>query len=75
MNNCLLRLPGSINSKTKMEVKVKQRWNGIRPDIKYVYANFLAYLIDNKNTRQYQDWSRNRHNRMDWIEYCKKGKL
>jgi hypothetical protein len=77
MNNCLLRVPGTINSKTKIEVKVKQRWNGIRPDIKYVYANFIAYLIDNQESvegskQQYRDWSRNRYNRMDWAEYCRK---
>jgi hypothetical protein len=77
MNNCLLRVPGTINSKTKIEVKVKQRWNGIRPDIKYVYANFIAYLIDNQESvegskQQYRDWSRNRYNRMDWTEYCRK---
>ena len=77
MNNYLLRVPGSINSKTKIGVKVKQRWNGIRPDIKYVYANFIAYLIDKQESvegskQQYRDWSRNRYNRMDWAEYCRK---
>lgn len=70
LNNCLLRVPGSINSKTKTEVKVKQRWNGIRPNIKYVYPNFLAYLID-KNNEEREDWSTHR---MDWIEYCKGAK-
>ena len=77
MNNCLLRVPGSINSKTKIEIKVKQRWNGIRPDIKYVYANFLAYLIDNRNNevskQKHRQVTNNRHTGMDWIEYCKKG--
>jgi hypothetical protein len=71
MNNCLLRVPGSINSKTKTEVKVKQRWNGDRPDIKYVYADFIAYLIDRSNDNHVR--CRNYNKRMDWIEYCKKG--
>ena len=72
LNNCLLRVPGSINVGSKTEVKVKQTWNGIRPHIKYVYPNFLAYLIDKTNEER-EDWSKNPH-RMNWIEYCKGAK-
>jgi hypothetical protein len=34
--NCMIRIPGSFNSKngTKEEVKIIQRWNGFRPSIK-----------------------------------------
>ena len=34
-NNCMLRIPGSINSKNGETVKVIQKWDGIRPEINY----------------------------------------
>src|SRR5207302_5608522 len=34
MNNYLLRVPDSVNSKTNSEVKIVQRWNGVRPDVR-----------------------------------------
>jgi hypothetical protein len=72
LNNCLLRVPGSINSKVKIAVKVKQRWNGIRPSIKYVYGNFLAYLMDQLEEQQRTHTTSNKP-KTDWIQYCKKG--
>lgn len=70
LNNCLLRVPGSFNTKPEAitEVKVKQRWNGIRPHTRFVYANFLAYLMDRNN----EDHSTKTKDRMDWIQYCRK---
>jgi hypothetical protein len=70
LNNCLLRVPGSINLKVKTEVKVKQRWNGIRPHIRYVYANFLAYLMDNKEEQRNPTTAKAKQNKTDWIQYC-----
>jgi len=46
MNNYLLRVPNSVNSKTNSEVKIVQRWNGVRPDVRFVYSYFLAYLVE-----------------------------
>ena len=48
MNNYLLRVPNSINSKTNSEVKIVQRWNGVRPDVRFVYSYFLACLVDKR---------------------------
>ena len=31
LKSCLLRIPGSINSKYNTEVKIIQNWNGLRP--------------------------------------------
>jgi hypothetical protein len=42
MNNYLLRVPNSVNSKTNTEVKIVQMWNGVRPDVRFVYSYFLA---------------------------------
>lgn len=56
--NCLLRLPGSHNSKLikgnnnttdkSTQVKVIQEWDGYRPHIKLLLGTFHAYLVDQK---------------------------
>ena len=54
--SCMIRIPGSFNSKYNSEnnindnkssqVKIIQNWNGYRPRIKKLIGNYLAYLID-----------------------------
>ncbi len=66
VNNCLLRVPGSVNSKTTADVRILQKWNGVRPTIKYVYGDFLAYLVDKRHEPPKVISN-------SWIEYCKKG--
>jgi hypothetical protein len=46
--NCMLRVPGSFNAKSDIieEVKVLERWNGIRPSIKPLLFDFYLYLQD-----------------------------
>ncbi|HET7285404.1 MAG TPA: hypothetical protein VFI70_12030 [Nitrososphaeraceae archaeon] len=45
--NCLLRIPGSYNSKNMSQVSIVQKWNGIsRVTSHLLYDKFLAYLID-----------------------------
>ncbi|MGB7953702.1 MAG: hypothetical protein WCF23_06950 [Candidatus Nitrosopolaris sp.] len=68
MNNYLLKIPNSVNSKTNTEVKIVQRWNGVRPDVRFVYSYFLAYLVDKRNEPHYSGVDSNNN----WIEYCKK---
>ena len=67
MNNYLLRVPNSVNSKTNTEVKIVQRWNGVRPDVRFVYSYFLAYLVDKRNDPNCSGGISNNN----WIEYCK----
>jgi hypothetical protein len=44
--SCLLRIPGSINSKYNTPVKIIQKWNGIRPRItKDLLIAFRGWLI------------------------------
>jgi Primase X len=63
--NCLLRVPGSHNSKCvkanngifipdKTSVKIVQRWNGVRPTIMQLIGSFHAHLVNQKmkNKRQ-----------------------
>jgi len=45
--NCLLRVPGSYNSKNMSQVTIEQKWNGTsKIRIHLLYDKFLAYLID-----------------------------
>jgi Primase X len=46
--SCLLRIPGSINSKHTKEVKIIQRWDGFRPKANPLYYHFYIYLADRK---------------------------
>jgi hypothetical protein len=69
MKNYLVRVPGSINSKSKQEVKILQRWDGKRPDIAYVYGDFYAYLMDKETAQQKNPASK----WASWIQYCKRG--
>jgi hypothetical protein len=56
-NNCMMRIPGSINSKNNCEVRLVQEWNGkTRPAINYLLADFCGYLANRKakDLRSYQ---------------------
>jgi hypothetical protein len=53
--SCLLRVPGSINSKygVTTEVKIVQKWNGYRPPIPREFMEeFRTYLIQKKIEEQ-----------------------
>jgi hypothetical protein len=51
INSCLVRIPGTINSKCGQTIKVVQRWDGQRPVIQYLLRNFRRWLIDEKLER------------------------
>jgi hypothetical protein len=53
--NCMLRVPGSFNSKysNNEQVKVIKEWNGQRLNIKPLMGDFLAYLLDEQNKKKY----------------------
>jgi hypothetical protein len=77
-NNCMLRIPGSINSKNGQMVKVIQKWNGIRPEINYLLAGFTRHIINEKYLELLNAQKRNRKrteykleqntNEINWIE-------
>jgi hypothetical protein len=49
--NCLLRIPGSYNSKNMSQVRIVQKWNGASEvALSLLYSKFLAYLIDQSTT-------------------------
>jgi hypothetical protein len=45
-NNCMLRIPGSFNSKNNVQVRIMQKWNGTsKVPAHLLYDKFLAYLV------------------------------
>ena len=49
--NCLLRIPGSYNSKNMSQIRVVQKWNGTsKVFLHLLYDKFLAYLIDHDSS-------------------------
>jgi hypothetical protein len=46
-NNCMLRIPGSFNSKNNVQVLVVQKWNGMsKVPAHLLYSKFLTYIVD-----------------------------
>jgi hypothetical protein len=46
-NNCMLRIPGSYNSKNMTQVKIVQKWNSTsKVPTHLLYSKFLAYLVN-----------------------------
>jgi Primase X len=48
-NNCMLRIPGSINSKNGQHVELLYKWNDIKPKINYLLSDFCIYLADQRS--------------------------
>lgn len=70
--SCLVRIPGTINSKCGQEVTIAQRWDGQRPAIQYLLRNFIRWLIvekieESKYTKQARAQSINTA-KIWWIE-------
>jgi hypothetical protein len=79
--SCMIRIPGSHNSKCVQEgkdseVKMIQRWNGHRPKINLLLGSFYAYLVDQqleenrqqKEISRYQNNNKASSNNILWIE-------
>ncbi len=73
--NCMLRVPGSHNSKCvnanngvldsdKTTVKIMQQWNDTRPTMMLLIGSFHAHLVDQK-IRQNQRDKRRRYQKYD----------
>jgi hypothetical protein len=55
VNSCLVRVPGTINSKCVQEVKIIQRWDGQKPAINYLLRYFQMWLINEKIQHRLRD--------------------
>jgi hypothetical protein len=75
-NNCMLRIPGSINSKNGQAVKIIQKWDGLRPEINYLLAGFSRHIMNEKyielkkaqKSKQKSPVPVDQNNRVGWIE-------
>jgi hypothetical protein len=73
--SCLLRIPGSYNSKyieQNKEVKIIRRWDGFRPKASPLYYHLYIYLADRK-LKEFTNMQRNptvsyQDNTIPWIE-------
>ncbi|HEY6405393.1 MAG TPA: hypothetical protein VIX38_04895 [Nitrososphaeraceae archaeon] len=67
--NCMLRIPGSINSKNGQPVKLLNRWDGYKPRINPLLQDFYVHLcgqrIKELTNRQSQSTTTPRHLRDD----------
>lgn len=52
LNNCMLRIPGTYNSKNKARVEIIKRWDNSRPRIVLLLGSFCAYLKSQKLKEQ-----------------------
>lgn len=82
-NNCMLRVPASINSKNNQKVKIIQEWDGFRHEINYLLAGFTRYIINEKYIELLDAQKRakrklstihgidnnNSNNKVGWIEH------
>jgi hypothetical protein len=82
IKSCLVRVPGTINSKnsggggSSKHVRVIQKWDGKSPPIQWITADFKDYLIQKridkikeKGKRKISfDKSYTQNNKIEWIE-------
>ena len=80
-NNCMLRIPGSINSKNGQTVKIIQKSNHLKSEINYLLAGFTRYIINEKYIELIKAHRRARrrklstfdndskNNKVNWIEH------
>ena len=83
--SCLVRIPGSINSKNGKEVQVLQEWDGKRPHIALMLGSFMTWLLKNEIVERSKfaklvliskiDSSQNRPGQINWIEVLLKTPL
>jgi hypothetical protein len=75
LRNCMLRVPGSVNSKNGNVVRIVKRWDGQRPSIRFLLGSFHVWLTNQqlKESKEQRGNSKisssnNGHNNITWIE-------
>jgi Primase X len=72
--NCMVRIPGSINSKNGKQVEIIQSWDGNRPHIRLMMGSFYAHIrtIEMKQKEMMEIYSKyngqNSEQKRRWIE-------
>jgi non-catalytic primase subunit PriX-like protein len=79
VKSCLIRIPGTTNSKYNQKVEIVQSLDGVRPSIQYVLRDYRTWLVAQKindKLKEKRSWSyksskSTHHNRtsiIPWIE-------
>ena len=77
IKSCLIRIPGTINSKYNQEVTNCAKWDGMRPPIQYLLRNYRTWLVaekindklEEKNVWRYRNSKNFGYNRTDTIPW------
>jgi hypothetical protein len=76
--SCMIRIPGSHNSKcvlknegktdSSTKIRIIQNWNGFRPKINLILAEFHAYLVQQKliEIKRQKQLNKHRRNRISF---------
>ena len=71
LNNLMMRIPGSVNSKNNEQVQIIRRWDGKRPDMKSLIGSFYAYAMEEsikEKPKHCHHLRISNGNQIDWIE-------
>jgi hypothetical protein len=51
IKSCLVRVPGTLNSKNNQKVQIIQKWDGNSPAIQWITSDFRDYLLKKKTNK------------------------
>lgn len=79
IKNCMVRVPGTFNSKNGKQVTIEQRWDGISPPVQYLTREFQSYLIQKRinkikeqkkleSKKRYSSFSHSGRPQIGWID-------
>jgi hypothetical protein len=79
VKSCLIRIPGTTNSKYNQEVRIVQEWDGFRPAIQYILRDYRTWLVAEKINDKREENKSKKHrssknigynftNAIPWIE-------
>jgi hypothetical protein len=75
IKSCLIRIPGTINSKYNQEVRIIQRWDGTRPTIQYLLREYRTWLVAEKINNKLEEKRTWKHRNMKNIDYSRTGTI
>ncbi|HEY7569883.1 MAG TPA: DNA primase noncatalytic subunit PriX [Nitrososphaeraceae archaeon] len=74
LNNCMLRIPYSYNSKNNAQVRIIKKWDGNRSNISLLVGSFCAYLTD-KRLKEEDRRQQLKYNSRNFREMSNKGDI
>ena len=71
VKSCLIRIPGTINSKYNQEVTIVQKWDGSRPPIQYLLMKYRTWLVAEKINDKQEEKRLWKHRSMKNLGYSR----